>query len=133
FGMHPSVSAMIVAIERERHAEELFLRLFRCLERMALDQFGVRLAFPAIECVRALAALEFAREHVPADAIARRQLVKIRMPADLFHAMVEYRPSRSARGCQQGRHYRHQHEVKRAEKNNMSEIPVKSIIPRQHD
>jgi hypothetical protein len=83
------MSAMIVAIERECHAKEILFRLFRRFERMALDQFGVRLAFPAIECVRALAALEFAREHVPADAIARRQLVKIRMPADLFDTMVE--------------------------------------------
>ena len=52
-------------------------------QRMPLDQLGVRLALAAIEGVRAFAALELAGEHVPADAVARRQIVKVRVPADL--------------------------------------------------
>jgi hypothetical protein len=101
---------MIVAIQRKSHAEEIFFRLRRW-QRMAFDQLGVRLAFPAIECVRALAALEFARQHVPADAVARRQIVKILMPADLFDAMVENRPRASgAPPLIRVTQYRRQHE-----------------------
>ena len=46
-------------------------------QRAPLNQPGVRLAFPAIERVRTLALLEFARQHVAAHPVACGQVVKI--------------------------------------------------------
>jgi len=51
---------------------------------MALDEFGVRFAFPAIEGVRALPTLELAGQHVAAHLVASGHAFKIGMPADRF-------------------------------------------------
>src|ERR1035441_4880245 len=130
--MHPRVAAMIDAIQRERHPEDVFFRLGSLGERMVRDQFGVRLALAAIECVGAFAVAEFAGEHVTALAVARGEVVEIRVPADSLHLARTQR----AAGTQGGVDYRgsdnHHDGVERAHENHGSGVPVKSVVPRQH-
>jgi hypothetical protein len=80
----------------------------------------VRFAAAAIEAIGTLALLELACHHVAANAIARQQILKIRMPADGFRPLRPQGTPRSPHGS----HYRHQdsrhHQVERAEKDHMS-------------
>jgi hypothetical protein len=93
----------------------------------------VYLTLAAIEGVGTLAALEFTRENVAADAIARRQIVKIGVPSDMLDAVFKQGAPGTQRRRDQSDRYRCQYAVKRSQENDISRIPMKFINPRQRD
>src|ERR1035438_5752642 len=97
--MRPGMTAMVHAVEGERHAEYssfgLCFGFLGLRHRVDGDQLGVGLALAAIEGMGALAAGELAGQDVPAGAVGGGQIVKVRVPADVFRlalAQVAMRP-----------------------------------------
>src|SRR4051812_49545631 len=99
---------------------------------MQRDKLGVGLAFAAIEGIGTFTALELAGEYVPAGAIGGRQIVKIRVPADVFRLALAQIAVRAPQGVENrcGDHY--QHGIKSAQENVAGDAEMKAIVPRKH-
>src|SRR5579883_990940 len=118
--MRPGVAPMVEAIERKCHAEHIFLRTVAWGQRMLFHPMVVCLAFPAVETIRALPGLEFAGEHVPANAIARRQILEIGMPLDVLDVLTAKVPARAKDGLRHRNQNDRQYGKECAQKDNVS-------------
>src|ERR1022692_1809551 len=130
------MAAMVHAVERERHAEDLSFRFAGGIggvhQRMPRDELGVGLALAAIEGTRALAALKLAGQDVPAGAVGGGQIVKVRVPADIFHFAFAQVAVGTPEGVEDGGSDHQQHGVESTQENVAGGAKMKTVVPRKH-
>src|ERR1017187_6808376 len=124
---------MIHAVEGERHAENVGFGFGGLRQRVHGNQLGVRLALAAIEGMGAFASRELAGQDVPAGAVGGGQIVKVRVPADVFRLALAQVAMRAPQGLKNGSGYHHQHGVESAQENVAGGAEVKTVVPRKHN
>src|ERR1039457_348012 len=127
---------MVHAVERKGHAEDLGFRFAGGIggehRRMERDQLGGGCALAALESLRAFAALKLAGQDVPAGAVGGGKIVKVRVPADVFHLAFAQVAVGAPEGVDNGGGHHDQHGVKGAQENVAGRAKMKTVVPRKH-